>query len=128
MKLEIIQTNNAPKAIGQYSQGIKAGQFLFVSGQMPVNPQTGELITGDIQAQTKQVLQNVEAIIVEAGCTLKDVVKTTIFLKNMNQFGLVNDAYSKFFSVNPPARACVEVARLPKDVDVEIEAIVFIQP
>jgi len=127
MQKQVIQTDNAPKAIGPYSQGIKAGQFLFVSGQIPINPQTGELVTGDIQVQTRQVLENVKAIIEEAGCKLTDVVKTTIFLKDMNQFALVNETYGEYFPVNPPARACIEVARLPKDVEVEIEAIVFVQ-
>jgi len=123
---EVIHTEKAPKAIGPYSQGVKAGQFLFVSGQIPVNPQTGELVTGDIQVQTKQVMENVKAIVEEAGCKLTDVVKTTIFLKDMNQFSLVNETYGGYFPVNPPARACIEIARLPKDVDVEIEAIVFV--
>ncbi|MGI6226158.1 MAG: RidA family protein [Peptococcales bacterium] len=126
MKKEVIQTEKAPKAIGPYSQGIKAGQFLFVSGQIPINPQTGEVVSGNIQNQTEQVLENLKAIIEKAGATLEDVVKTTIFLKDMNQFTLVNDTYSQYFSINPPARACVEVARLPKDVGVEIEAIVLI--
>lgn len=127
MNLECIQTDKAPKAIGPYSQGIRAGQFLFVSGQIPINPQTGEVVTGGIQAQTKQVLDNLQSIITEAGCTLQDVVKTTIFLKDMNNFDIVNDTYGKYFSTNPPARACIEVSRLPKDVEVEIEAIVFVK-
>lgn len=127
MEKEIIQTENAPKAIGPYSQGVKVGQFLFVSGQIPIDPKTGEVVLGDIQVQTKQVLDNLKAIIEEAGSTLNDVVKTTIFIKDMNQFALVNDTYSKYFSANPPARACIEIARLPKNVDVEIEAIVLAQ-
>lgn len=127
MQKKVIQTDLAPQAIGPYSQGIRAGQFLFISGQIPFLPQTGELVAGDIQAQTQQVLENLQAIIEEAGCTLQDVVKTTIFLKDMNEFSLVNDVYSRFFTENPPARSTVEVARLPKDIGVEIDAIVFVQ-
>jgi len=125
MERTIIQTDKAPKAIGPYSQAVKAGQFLFVSGQIPINPVTGELVKGDIQAETQQVLENLKAIIEKAGSTLKDVLKTTIFIKDMNNFSLINEIYEKYFLTDPPARACVEVARLPKDVNVEIEAIVF---
>ncbi|NLT96103.1 MAG: RidA family protein [Clostridia bacterium] len=127
MNLEIIHTDKAPKAIGPYSQGVKAGQFLFISGQIPMDPQTGELIKDDIQAQTKQVLENLQAIVSQAGCTLQDVVKTTIYLKDMNNFSLVNEIYAQYFPVNHPARACIEVSRLPKDVGVEIEAIVYLK-
>lgn len=125
MNLEIIHTDKAPKAIGPYSQGVKAGQFLFISGQIPMDPQTGELIKDDIQAQTKQVLENLQAIVSQAGCTLQDVVKTTIYLKDMNNFSLVNEIYAQYFPVNHPARACIEVSRLPKDVGIEIEAVVY---
>lgn len=127
MSLKIVHTNNAPKAIGPYSQGVIAGQFLFVSGQMPVNSETNELVIGDIKIKTRTVLDNLKAIIEEANASLADVVKTTIFLKDMDKFSEVNEVYSQYFTENPPARACVEVARLPKDVDVEIEAIVFLK-
>lgn len=121
----IIQTDKAPRAVGPYSQGIKAGQFIFISGQIPMDPQTGEMLKDDIQAQTKQVLENLQAVVSQAGCTLQDVVKTTVFLRNIDDFSLVNDVYGRYFSVNPPARSCVEVSRLPKDVDIEIEAVVY---
>lgn len=123
--VEIIHTDKAPRAIGPYSQGVKAGPFIFISGQIPVNPQTGEVVKGDIRAHTRQVLENLQAVVSEAGCTLQDVVKTTIFLKNMDDFNLVNEIYAEYFPVDPPARACIEVSRLPKDVGVEIEAIVY---
>jgi len=122
----IINTDKAPQAIGPYSQAVKAGQFLFVSGQIPINVQTGELVKGDIQAETREVLENLKAIIEAAGAQMKDIIKTTIFLKDMNNFALVNETYGGYFQIEPPARACVEVSRLPKDVNVEIEAVVFV--
>lgn len=127
MNKEIIYSKNAPAAIGPYAQGIKVGNLLFISGQLPINPKTGELLTGDIQAQTKQVIENLKAIIEEAGATLEDVVKTTVFLKDMNEFSLVNEVYGEYFKENPPARVCVEIARLPKDAQVEIEAVVLVK-
>lgn len=127
MNIEKVQTDNSPKAIGPYSQGIKAGQFLFISGQMPIDAKTGKIVDGDIKIQTKQVLKNIKAIVEEIGYTLEDVVKTTIFLKDMGEFSLVNEIYAKYFKINPPARSCIEVARLPKDVNIEIEAIVFLK-
>lgn len=127
MNIEKVQTDNSPKAIGPYSQGIKAGQFLFISGQMPIDAKTGKIVDGDIKIQTKQVLKNIKAIVEEIGYTLEDVVKTTIFLKDMGKFSLVNEIYAKYFKINPPARSCIEVARLPKDVNIEIEAIVFLK-
>ena len=123
MKKEVIFTDKAPKAIGPYSQAVKTGDFLFISGQIPVDPSTGDLIVGDIQQETLQVLENLKAILEEAGGSLDQVVKTTIFIKNMNQFASINEVYAKFFPNNPPARSCVEVARLPKDVNIEIEAV-----
>ncbi|MFZ5942915.1 MAG: RidA family protein [Bacillota bacterium] len=122
----IINTDKAPQAIGPYSQAVKAGQLLFVSGQIPINAQTGELVKDDIQAETKQVLENLKAIIEAAGAQMKDVIKTTIFLKDMNNFALVNETYAGYFPADSPARACVEVSRLPKDVNVEIEAIILV--
>jgi len=127
MKNQIIATTNAPAAVGPYSQGIKAGNTVYVSGQLPINPATGELYKGgDIKEETKISLSNVKAILEEAGATLEDVVKCTVFIKDMNQFGLINEMYTEFFGDNKPARACVEVARLPKDANVEVEAIAVI--
>lgn len=120
---KILSTTNAPAAIGPYSQGVQAGNLVFVSGQLPIVPATGALLEAPIGEQTKQCLNNVAAILAEAGCTLKDVVKTTIFLKDMGDFAEVNAAYATFFTQDPPARACVQVAKLPKDADVEIEVI-----
>lgn len=120
----VISTSNAPSAIGPYSQAIKAGNLLFVSGQIPLDPATGALIPEDtIQAQTTRVLQNLSAILAQAGATLDNVVKTTVFLKDMEDFGEMNRIYNTFFTTDCPARSAVEVARLPKDVRVEIEAI-----
>ena len=119
----VLETKNAPAAIGPYSQGVAAGSMVFVSGQRPIVPETGELHTGSIGEQTAQSMRNIEAILAEAGYTLKDVVKTTIFLKDMGDFAEVNAAYGKFFTENPPARACVQVAKLPRDARIEIEVI-----
>ena len=118
-----IQTDQAPAAIGPYSQAIRAGNMLFISGQIPLNPKTGELVTGDIEAQTKQVIANLKAILEAAGATMNHVVRTTIFLKDMGNFAKVNAVYGEAFSAPFPARATVEVARLPRDVGVEIDAI-----
>lgn len=122
MQKEIISTPNAPAAIGPYSQGIKVGDMVFTSGQMPVNPATGELVT-EIKAATKQSLENVKAILEQAGTSLDKVVKVVVFIKDMNDFAKVNEVYGQYFTENSPARSCVEVARLPKDCLVEIEAI-----
>ena len=119
----VIQTNNAPQAIGPYSQAIQAGNMLFVSGQIPIVPATGAIIEGDVEAQTRQCLENVKAILTAAGYTMDDVVKTTVFIKDMNNFSRINEIYGQYFVENCPARGCVEVARLPKDVQVEVEAI-----
>ncbi len=120
---KLINTTKAPAAIGAYSQGVEINGMLFVSGQIPFVPETMELVSEDVQEQTQQSLINLLAILEEAGYGLDDVVKTTIFIKDMNEFGLINEIYGEFFKDNKPARACVEVARLPKDVKVEIEAI-----
>lgn len=120
---QVIHTNEAPQAIGPYSQAIMAGNMLFVSGQIPVVPATGEVVSADVEAQTKQCLENLKAVLAAAGLTLEDVVKTTVFIKNMDDFGKINAVYGQYFQENCPARACVEVARLPKDVQVEMEAI-----
>lgn len=124
---DIIKTNNAPGAIGPYSQGMKSGNMVFTSGQLGLNPQTGNLENSDIKTETKQSLENLKAIIEEAGGSLNDVIKTTVFIKDMNQFGEINEVYSSYFTENKPARSCVEVARLPKDGNVEIEAIAIIK-
>ena len=121
MKKEIA-TDNAPKAIGPYSQGILWNDLIFASGQIPVNPANGEIPAG-IKEQTKQVLENVSAILKSAGSSIENVIKTTVFIKNMNDFVKVNEVYAEFFTDKYPARSCVEVARLPKDVLIEIEAI-----
>ena len=127
MKHQVIHTENAPAAIGPYSQAIKAGNMLFVSGQVPFVPETMEIVEGDVQAQTRQSLTNVQAILKEAGADFSDVVKTTVFIKDMNEFAQINEVYGEFFGENKPARACVEVARLPKDVKVEIEVIAVVK-
>ena len=120
---KILNTANAPAAIGPYSQGVQCFNMVFVSGQLPFVPETGALLEGSVGEMTVQSMKNIEAILAEAGCTLKDVVKTTIFLKDLNDFAEVNAAYATFFPENPPARACVQVAKLPRDAKVEIEAI-----
>ena len=120
---KLINTTKAPAAIGAYSQGVEMNGMLFVSGQIPFVPETMELISDDVQEQTEQSLKNLVAILEEAGFGLSDVVKTTVFIKDMNEFGLINEVYGEFFKDDKPARACVEVARLPKDVKVEIDAI-----
>ena len=123
MKHQVIHTDNAPAAIGPYSQAIKAGNMLFVSGQVAFVPETMEIVEGDVKAQTAQSLKNVQAILAEAGLDFSHVVKSTVFIKDMNEFAQINEVYAEFFGENKPARACVEVARLPKDVKVEIEVI-----
>ena len=123
----VVSTSKAPGAIGPYSQAIKANGFIFVSGQLPVVPATGEFAAGGIAAQTKQSLENVQAILAEAGCSLADVVKTTVLIKDMNDFAAMNSVYAEYFTKDCPARACFEVARLPKDAMVEIEAIAVVK-
>jgi len=120
---DAVSTPNAPKAIGPYSQAIKANGFVFISGQVAFDPATGNLITGGIEEQTEQVMKNLSAILQAAGSTWEKVVKTTVYLKNMSEFAQMNEVYGKFVSAAPPARATVEVARLPKDVSVEIDVI-----
>ena len=120
---EIISAQNAPAAIGPYSQAVKAGNLLFVSGQIPLDPATGEVVEATIQAQTTRSLNNLKAIVEQAGGTLADVVKTTVFLKDMDDFVEMNRIYKTFFTADCPARSAVQLAKLPKDVLVEIEAI-----
>ena len=123
---DIVQTDTAPKAIGPYSQAIKAGGFLFASGQIPIDPLTGQFVAGGIAEQTEQVMKNLSAVLGAAGSGLDRVVKATVFLADMNEFGLMNEVYGKYFSSDPPARATVEVARLPRDARVEIDVIALI--
>ena len=120
---EVIATNDGPKAIGPYSQAIKANGLVFLSGQICLDPHTQQLINGDVSAQTERVLQNIAAILMAAGSSLSEVVKTTVFLKSMNDFVAMNDVYGRHFTSDPPARSTVEVARLPKDVLVEVDVI-----
>jgi 2-iminobutanoate/2-iminopropanoate deaminase len=125
MKNTPVSTDKAPAAIGPYSQGIKANGFVFVSGQLPVNPATGELLT-EIAAATRQSLTNLAAVFAASGCTMDQVVKTTVFLSDLKNFTAMNEVYSEFFKTNPPARSTVQVAALPKGAVVEIEAIAVI--
>lgn len=122
---EAIRTERAPKAIGHYSQAIRAGGFLFISGQIPLDPSTGEIVPGDAPAQADRVLQSIRGILDDSGATLQDVVKTTIYLADISDFAAVNEVYARYFHTEEPARATVEVSRLPKDVRVEIEAIAW---
>ena len=120
---KIIRTTGAPQAIGPYSQAIEANGFVFVSGQIPLDPKTGAMVTGDIREQTKRAMENGKAILAAAGCGMGQVVKTTIYLKNITDFGAVNEVYGSYFTSDPPARATVEVAKLPKDAAVEIDFV-----
>ncbi len=120
---EIISTENAPGAIGPYSQAVKTGNLVFCSGQIPIDPKTGEFFSSDVAGQTEQVLRNLDAVLEAAGSSLNNVVKTTVFLADMNDFVAMNEVYARFFSENKPARATVQAARLPKDARVEIDCI-----
>lgn len=123
MTKKVIQTEKAPKAIGPYSQAIRAGNFLFLSGQIPLDPRTEELVKGDIDQQTRQVLENIKGVLDSEKLGMEDVVKVTIFLKDIGNFNRVNKVYSTYFPSSPPARSAVEVARLPRDVEIEIDAV-----
>jgi 2-iminobutanoate/2-iminopropanoate deaminase len=120
---EVIATNDGPKAIGPYSQAIRTNGFVFVSGQVAIDPATQQVISGDVAAQTERVLRNLAGILKAAGSELGKVVRSTVFLKNMGDFAAMNEVYGRYFSTAPPARSTVEVARLPKDVLVEIDVI-----
>jgi 2-iminobutanoate/2-iminopropanoate deaminase len=126
MKKEFVCTDQAPAAIGPYSQAIKMGAMVFVSGQIPIDPATGDIVNGDIKVQTRQVLTHLQSVLEAAGTSMANVVKTTVFITNMDDFAQVNEIYAEFFKTQPPARACVEVSRLPKNVSVEIEAIAIL--
>ena len=128
MPKTIISTKNAPAAIGPYSQGVSVkGGFIYTAGQIALVPSTGEIVAGGIKEQTRQVLENLKAILEAGGSNLATVVKTTVFLKDMNEFAAMNEVYGQYFKDNPPARSTVEVARLPKDVRVEIEAVAIVE-
>lgn len=120
---KIVSSAHAPKAIGPYSQAVIANGFVFLSGQIPLDPATNQLIDGDIAAQTERVLENLKAVLEAAGSSLAQVVKTTVFVKDMGEFAKMNEVYAKYFALDPPARATVEAARLPRDVRVEIECV-----
>jgi 2-iminobutanoate/2-iminopropanoate deaminase len=123
---QIVLAEHAPRAIGPYSQAVRAGNFVFLSGQIPVDPGTGQLVEGSIQHQTERVLENMRAVLESAGLGLEHVVKTTVFLKSLTDFVHMNEVYARYFTINPPARSTVEVARLPRDVQIEMDAIAVI--
>ncbi|MEA1974434.1 MAG: RidA family protein [Bacillota bacterium] len=127
MSLKKVNTSNAPAAVGPYSQAMIAGDFLYVSGQLPIDPKTSKILTGSIKEQTRQSLENAKAILTEAGTTLENVVKTTVFLQNMSDFADMNGVYAEFFTDHKPARAAIEVAKLPLGADVEIQMVVYLK-
>lgn len=124
---EVITSKTAPKAVGPYSQAVKAGNFLFLSGQLPLDPQTGNIIGDDIETQTRQSIENIKAILSAIGVSLADVIKTTVLLKDIGHFSQMNQIYQEYFNMDAPARSCFEVSRLPKDALVEIESIAIIK-
>lgn len=126
MGKKVIHTDKAPQAIGPYSQAIQARNFLFLSGQIPLDPRTGELVKGDIRQQTKQVLENIKGVLESQGLGMENVVKTTIFLKDIGNFNQVNEIYGTYFPSSPPARSTVEVSKLPRNAGIEIEIIALI--
>ena len=126
MKKQVIKTEKAPKAIGPYSQAIQAGNFLFLSGQIPLDPKTGELVKGDIRQQTQQVLENINGVLESQKLGMEDVVKVTIFLRDIGNFNQVDEVYALYFPSSPPARSTVGVAKLPRDANIEIEAVALI--
>jgi 2-iminobutanoate/2-iminopropanoate deaminase len=123
---EIITTTKAPAAIGPYSQAVKLGNVIYTSGMIPLVPETMQIVEGGVQQQTRQVLENLKMLLESAGSSLENVIKTTVFIKDMNDFPKINEVYAEYFNTKQPARSCVEVARLPKDVLVEIEVIAYI--
>lgn len=126
MKKETITTKDAPKAIGPYSAGVRVGDFMYTAGQLGLDPLSGDFVSGEIVAQTRQALNNLKAVLAAGGAALESVVKTTVFLRDMNDFGAMNAVYAEFFTENFPARSAVQVARLPKDAAVEIEAVAVV--
>ncbi|HEX6941170.1 MAG TPA: RidA family protein [Longimicrobiales bacterium] len=127
MELKPVHTERAPKAIGPYSQAIIAGNLVFTAGQVPLDPATMQMVDGDVAAQTARVFENIKAVLEAAGASLSSVVKTTVYLKDMNDFGAMNEVYERYFGDHKPARSTVEVARLPKDARVEIDTIAVIR-
>lgn len=125
MKHQVVTTSAAPAAVGPYSQAVWAGDFLFCSGQIPLDPATGQMVSGGIEEQTQRVLENLAAILQSQGLSLANVIKTTVFLRDLSQFAAMNNVYARYFPNNPPARSTVQVARLPRDAQIEIEAIAF---
>jgi 2-iminobutanoate/2-iminopropanoate deaminase len=125
MSKKIIKTTDAPQAIGPYSQAVEAGGFVFVSGQIPIDPKTGDVVKADIKTQTRLIMENAGAILASAGCDMQSVVKSTIYLRNMTDFAAVNEVYGGFFPAEPPARATVEVSGLPKGVAIEMDFIAW---
>ena len=125
MEKEVIISKKAPAAIGPYSPALKVGNLIFASGQISINPKTGEMIEGDIEAKTRMALENLKAVLEPYSIDIENVVKTTVFLKDMNNFSRINKIYGEYFKEKFPARSCVEVSRLPKDAEIEIEAIAF---
>jgi 2-iminobutanoate/2-iminopropanoate deaminase len=123
---DVVLTDRGPKPIGPYSQAVRVNGFLFVSGQVALDPKTGEMSAGDVREQTERVLENVKGIVEAAGSKMPHVIKTTVFLKNMSDFAAMNEVYARYFTMAPPARSTVEVARLPKDALVEIEVVAMI--
>lgn len=123
MEKKVVYTEKAPKPIGPYSQAIIFGDFIFTSGQIPLDPKTNQIVQGDIKEQTRQVLENLKAVLEEAGATFDDVVKVTIYMKDLGEFAQMNEVYSQYFKNSPPARTTVEVSRLPRDVKIEIDLI-----
>ncbi|MDX1417536.1 MAG: RidA family protein [Candidatus Promineifilaceae bacterium] len=126
MSKTVIHTQHAPAAVGPYSQAIRVGQFVYTAGQIPLDPASGNVVSGSISAQTERALRNLEAVLTAAGARLENVVKTTVFLQDMDEFGAMNSVYAQFFGEDPPARSAVEVAALPLGVRVEIEAVAFL--
>ena len=128
MDKKIVLTEKAPKPIGPYSQGVvTAPGLLFAAGQIPVDPATGDLVQGDIRAQTRRVLENLQSVLEAGGASLRTVVKTTVFMKDLDDFATMNEVYGEYFKDSPPARSAVEVARLPKDANIEIEAVAILE-
>lgn len=127
MSKRIISSAKSPAAVGPYSQAVASGGFIFFSGQLPLDPDTGEMVTADMEAATERALLNLKALLAEEGLTFHDIVKTTVYLADMDEFAAMNAAYAKYFRGNPPARACLEAARLPKGAMIEIEAIAAVR-
>lgn len=127
MSKRIVMTEEAPQAIGPYSQAVVGGGFVFAAGQLALDPHTGQLVPGDVRIQTKRVMENIKAILESAGSSLANVVKTTVFLRDLNDFGVMNEVYGSYFQEDPPARSTVQVAKLPRDGAVEIEVVALVK-